>query len=133
MDDNNKTQSPVLTVQNPAGSVNKEMGPVGASTAQVSELQPAGAEVGHAISQELKDLGVEETKERPDLAQTPNVQHAGHSVPVKTEPSGLIQPLLTEEEAVASIRTKKNSDSGRWLAGLILKVLKVMRLREAKI
>lgn len=144
MDDNNKMVNPVQPqvpsaqpalaqpaghVQIPTGSVNKEMGPVGLSSSQLTELQPTGAEVSHNISQELKDLGVEESKDKPDLTQEHKqigVDHAGPHVPAPSSFSGKVSLPMSEEEISKQLKTGRGDDSGKWLARLIQKIIKAM-------
>jgi hypothetical protein len=119
---------PVQPVQNPVGSVNKEVGPVSSA---MSELRPAGSEVSHEISQELRDIGVEEKQDRPDLTDEHKelgVNHAGPHVPVPTRHSGKVKLPMSEEEIESKLRTGQDDDSGKWLAGLVKKVIKVMGL-----
>lgn len=136
MDDNNKivnqSADPVAQinpVQSSTGSANKEMGPVGSSASQLTELQPAGAEVSHNISQELKDLGVEESKDKPDLTREHNqigVSHAGPHVTVPSGASGKVSLPMSEEEINKQLKIGRNDDSEKWLARLIQKIIKAM-------
>lgn len=116
-------------VRSPVGSPNKELGPISEDTTQLNELSPSGAEVNHKISQELKNIGVQETEDRPDLTEDhkqAGINHAGASIPPQTAPTGLIELPLTREEAFAEVKGKKPNDSGWGLGKLVLKVLKVM-------
>lgn len=151
MDDNNKipnqntppvtpsdqAQSVVQPVASPTGdgivssvgSANKEIGPLGESAPQLSEISPAGAEREHNLSQELKDIGVVETKDRPDLTEEhrqAGIEHAGPAVPVPTTAPNSVQYPLSEEEVAVRLKTGRGDDSGKWLARLIKKVIAVM-------
>lgn len=129
--DQMQTQPTVAPVQPvaPVGSVNKETGPIDVGKTKINELSPSSPEVSHEISQELKDIGVEENKDRPDLTfehKEMGIEHAGPYVPVSTSPSNLIQYPMSEEEIADKLKTGQNDDSGKWLAGLVHKIMKVM-------
>jgi len=109
-------------VQPQIGSLNKEVQPA----AGLPELKPAGSEVIHSIDQELKDVGIEEKKDRPDLTQAIDVQHSGSSAPVSTTPSKSIQYPMSEKEIEDKLKTGPADDSGKWLAGLIRKIMKAL-------
>lgn len=139
MNNDNKTsgqpqsQIPAAPVQNPVGLPNKEAEPT--RTSPLSELlTPAGPEVKHNISRELVELGVRETGNNPNLTQEhreAGINHAGESVPPQTAPTGLIKLPLTEEEALAEIKSRKPADSGWGFAALVLKVLKAAGLARS--
>jgi hypothetical protein len=107
------SQVPVLPV---AGVANKELGPVG-----VSEIKPSGPEAKHEIGPELQKLGVQETKNAPDLPfehKQIGMEHSGATVPVPSGPTGLVQ-----------IPGEKNIDnSSTWRNVLTEKVQKVGEL-----
>lgn len=111
----------------PVGSVNKEVGPI---VSPVSEaVKPTDAEP--QISQELKDLGIEAKKDEPNI--TPEhkeigVDHSGPHAPVPTSSSGNVILPMSEKEIESQLKTGQNDDSGKWLAGLLQKIIKAMGL-----
>ena len=111
----------------PAGSVNKETGPVGAPDSEFirpSETEPQ-------INQELKESGVEVKSDNPDLTfehKELGVDHAGSHVPVPSSPSGKVTMPMSEDEVTDELKTGQDDDSGKWLAGLIRKIIKAMGL-----
>lgn len=110
----------------PVGSVNKETGPIDVDKTQISELSPSGAEVSHEISQELKDIGVEEKKDRPDLTSEHKelgLDHAGPHVSVSLSASNKVVMPMSEEEVVDKLKAGQDDDSGKWLAWLMKKII----------
>jgi hypothetical protein len=105
----------------PVGSVNKEVGPVSALApefAKPSEVEPQ-------ISQDLKELGVEAKKEKPDLTfehKEIGIEHAGPHISISNS-SGKITLPMSEEEVDNLLKTGQDDDSGKWLAGLIKKII----------
>lgn len=124
-------QAVVQPVQSatPVGSVNKEAGPVPA-TPPISEfVKPTDAEP--QISQELKDIGVETKSEKPDLTSEHKelgLDHAGSNITVSTQVSTPVKLPMSEEEITDRLKTGQDDDSGKWLAGLIQKIIRVMGL-----
>lgn len=117
--DRNPVSHPVFgnQVQPQMGSLNKEA-PIATG---LPELKPAGPEAKHDIDQQLKDLGVEEKKDSPDLTfehKQIGLEHSGATVPVPPGPTGLVQ--ISQKEDISS--------SGTWLDTLREKVRKVMKL-----
>lgn len=110
----------------PAGSVNKEVGPVVVSDSEF--VKPSEAEP--QISQELKESGVEAKSDKPNLTVEHRglVDHAGSHTPVSTTPSKTIQYPMSEEEIEKQLKAGQDDDSGTWLAGLIKKIMKVLGL-----
>lgn len=125
--DRNPVSVPVSgsQVQPQMGSLNKEA-PIAATG--LSEIRPSGPEVRHEISQESAELGVKEIQDRPDLVQTVDIHHAGPHVPVPSSPSGKVIMPMSEEEITDKLKTGQDDDSGKWLAGLIQKIIKAMGL-----
>lgn len=131
MDDNTKNvnQNPLPVApaepSAPVGSTSKETEPVSAPVSEyvkLSERQPE-------IDQELADLGVKEVSDKPNLTSEHKelgVDHAGLHVPVATSPSGKITMPMSEEEVAEKLKTGQDDDSGKWLAGLIQKIIKVL-------
>ena len=124
--DRNPVSPPVSgnQVQPQMGSLNKEA-PIATG---LSELRPAGPEAKHNIDQEITQLGVREIEDRPDLTQVADVQHAGPSIPVSAMSSASIHYPMSEDEVTKQLKTGQGDDSGKWLAGLIKKVIAVMGL-----
>lgn len=111
----------------PVGSVNKEVGPI---VSPVSEaVKPTDAEP--QISQELKDLGIEAKKDEPNITlehKELGVDHSGPYAPVPTSSSGNVILPMSEKEIESQLKTGQNDDSGKWLAGLLQKIIKAMGL-----
>ena len=109
----------------PVGSPNKETGPVGESISEFvkpSETEPQ-------ISQELKDIGIEEEKDAPDLTfehKKAGIDHAGPYTPFPNQSSGKVKLPMSEAEIENQLKTGQDDDSGKWLAGLIQKIIKAM-------
>lgn len=89
---------------------------------QVSEQEPH-------LAPEVAEAGVEVQQTHPQLTeveQQVGVTYAAEATPVPTQPSGMVQLPMTQQEAEAVLKTKKSvRDSIRWLAALIIKQLKV--------
>jgi hypothetical protein len=115
----------------PVSSPNKEFGSISGDTVQVNEISPSGAEINHEISQELKDIGVKEKEDRPNLTaehKSLGIEHAGPHIPVSTAPSSKEDLPMTKEVADQIYKTSKNDDSEKWYARLIEKIAKIMGL-----
>ncbi len=111
-------------VSQPVGSVAKEHGP----SVGVSEfIKPSGAEASPVIPPEVAEHGVEAVvnEEAPRVTEEQRqvgIEPAKESVPVLTQPTGLVQGPMTEEEARETMKIhKKVSNSIVWLAATILK------------
>jgi|WetSurMetagenome_2_1015567.scaffolds.fasta_scaffold712647_2 hypothetical protein len=122
--------TPQVQVQpvTPVGSVNKEVGPINALALEF--VKPS--EVEPQIDQDLKELGVEAKKEKPDLTsehKEVGIEHAGSHISVSTVPSGKVTLPMSEEEIAEKLKTGQDDDSSKWLAGLINKVIAVMGFR----
>ena len=107
----------------PVGSSNKEA-PI--STVGLSELKPTGQEVEHKIDQELRELGVEEKKDRPNLTSEHKklgLSHAEPHVPVSTIPPSNVVLPMSETEIASKLKAGQDDDSGKWLAGLLNKII----------
>lgn len=105
----------------PVGSANKEVGP---ATAPVSEfVKPS--EVEPQIDQDLKELGIEAKKDAPGVTDehVGIVEHAKQFTPVASSSKGKIVMPMSEEEIADKLKTGQNDDSGKWLAGLIKKII----------
>lgn len=122
--------SAVQTVQPqpvvPVGQPNKEFGPVATSDV----LKPT--ETAPVISPEVAEHGVEVVKSTETVPltledQKHGVTHAKETMPVHTEPKGMVTLPLTQQQAVATLKTTKSvKESIAWLAVLVLKQLKRM-------
>lgn len=124
--DSAKPQSLSQKVQSaqPVGSINKE-----AERGSVSEfLKPTDAEL--PISQELKDIGVEEKKDEPNIADEHRnfIDHAKQFTSVPTTPSDKISLPMSEDKITEELKTAQDDDSSKWFAKLIEKVMKVLGL-----
>lgn len=118
----NRPVAPPVTV----GSANKEAGPL---VSPVSEfVKPTDAEP--QISQELKDIGIEAKKDEPNVTDEHKgiIDHAKQFTPVSTGSSGKVSLPMSETEMLEKIKTGNSDDSGKWLAKLIEKVIKVLGL-----
>ena len=114
---------PVAPVQPsvPVGSVNKEVEPASAPVSEFvkpSEAQPQ-------TDQDLAELGVEAKKDEPNIADEHKdfIDHAGQYTPVSTSPSGKVTMPMSEKEVEDKLKTGQDDDSGKWLAGLIRKII----------
>lgn len=127
--DQTQPQAPQTQVQPvaPVGSVSKETGPVSPNLSEF--VRPSGPEASPNLSQEEKKLGVEVKSDKPNLTfehKELGVDHAGPHVPVPSSPSGKVTMPMSEEEIKDKLKTGQNDDSGKWLAGLIQKVIRAM-------
>jgi hypothetical protein len=67
----------------PIGSAHKEMGPVGTG---MPEVKPSGSEISPELAKELREIGIKEIQERPNLPDDHKqigINHAGDSVPAR--------------------------------------------------
>lgn len=129
MDDTDKTQGQTQTQQQPqmggvATLVKERELPVTSSAGpSVSEfVMPSGSEAEHKIDRELAGMDVRPVTEFPTVG--PEEQKAGireSTPPVKTEPSGLVQTPMTEEEARQTAKHEKPENALKWFAALIVK------------
>ncbi len=111
---------------NPVSPSGKEFGPT--TPASVKEyIQPSQPEV--TLSEEVKEAGVQPSPNTSQPALPPQQKHpqitlAKESVPVQTNPQGVIQLPMQEDRAIEVIKTNKPMESVRWLATLILEQAK---------
>lgn len=122
--DRNPISPPVSgnQVQPQMGSLNKEV-PLATG---LSELRPSGPEINHKLDQELKELGVEERNDKPDLTfehQEIGVKYAGSNVVVQASTPSKVTLPMSDEEIERIMKTGQNDDSGKWLARLIKKII----------
>lgn len=109
------------------GSVNKEAGPVAPPVSEF--VNPTDAEP--QISKELKDLGIEAKSDRPDLTfehQELGMDHAGSNIAPVIQSSTPVKLPMTEEEIADKLKAGESDDSGKWLAGLVQKIIKALGL-----
>lgn len=134
MNDNTKNVSqntpppiPAVAPSAPVGTINKETGHIASPVSEF--IKPTEAEP--RISQKLKESGVEVKSDKPDLTfehKELGMDHAGPHVPVSILPSSSIQYPMSEEEITDKLKTGQNDDSGKWLAGLLQKIIRVIGL-----
>lgn len=118
---------PAQSAQRPTGSLNKEVGPI---VSDVSEfVKPTDTEP--QIDKDLEELGIEARKDEPNIADESKqvIDHAKQFSPVPSFPSGKISLPMSENEVADRLKTGQDDDSGKWLAGLIRKIIAVMGLR----
>lgn len=106
----------------PIGSANKE---AGISTAPVSDfIKPS--ETQPQIDKDIAELGVEAKSDKPGLTfehKALGVDHAGSNIVVATHASSPVTLPMTEEEIADKLKAGEDDDSGKWLAGLIKKII----------
>lgn len=138
---NDKTRvssQPVISSQpvgqsSPVGLSQKEQAPISAKVeSEVSEIIEESAKEP-SVPTEVREAGVEIVSD--DLTLTDEhkaigMEHAGESTPVSTQPSGLTK-IMSEEEALKTIKTTSNADSKHWLAVLIEKIYKAIKSLKA--
>ncbi len=108
-----------------AGSANKETGPVSTSVSEF--VKPTDTEP--QIDEDLAELGIEAKKENPDLTdehKQAGIGYAKETTPVPSQPTGAVKLPMSEEEVADTLKIGQDDDSGKWLAGLIRKVIKAM-------
>jgi hypothetical protein len=105
----------------PVGSPNKETGPVVSLGNEFIKPSEAGPQVDGT----LKELGVEAKKDEPNLSDEHKgiMEHAKEFTPVSASPSGNVVMPMSEEEIANKLKTGQDDDSGKWLAGLIKKII----------
>lgn len=106
----------------PAGSVNKEVGPIGSPVSEF--VKPS--EVEPQIDKDIAELGVEAKKEEPNITDEHKgiIEQAKQYTPVSSSPTGKVTLPMTEEEIADKLKTGQDDDSGKWLADLIQKISK---------
>ncbi|MCL5970181.1 MAG: hypothetical protein M1450_01610 [Patescibacteria group bacterium] len=122
---------PQVAVQQapPAGSVNKEAGPVAMSN--ISEVVRPSETEPVIEDKEVKEAGVETVTDVPKLTHEhieAGINVSPQIAPVVTSPTGLVKPPLTEEEAKKILKFhKKISNSIVWMAAEVLRQLKIIK------
>lgn len=126
--DKNPVSVPVSgnQVQPQMGSLNKEKVPIGQNLSEF--VKPTDTEP--QINQELKDLGIEAKKDEPNITDEHRgvIEHAKQFTPIPLSPSGKVSLPMSEEEVAEKLKTAQDDDSGKWLAGLIQKIIRVLGL-----
>jgi len=97
----------------------------------VSEfVKPSGVEAEPRIHDELEKIGVRRVREFPEVGHEEQGIGIKESMPpVKTEPTGLVQTPMTEEEAKQTLKHEKPTASIMWIAALVVKYFKKMHRR----
>lgn len=127
MDDSTQKQNNIA--QTPAdltSTPNKEV-----EIAPTSDYLTPSAEIESIIKdKEVKDAGVTEVSPAPSLDQShfkAGMRHAGSTVPVPTEPTGIVKLPMTHGQALQQTKGSTD-DAATWLANFILRFLKKMRV-----
>lgn len=113
------------------GLAQKEQAPVVSATvaSEVSSIIRE-SETKHNIPQEVRDAGLEEVREKFDLAH--QQIETGVESPRESKPVVRPEVPMEELEALEIIRTTKKSDSRHWLAVLVEKIFKQFRMEQSK-
>lgn len=116
---------PVVPVA-PIGSANKEAGPVGSPISEF--VKPTETEP--EITKELKDLGVEAKKDEPNVTDEHKafIDHAKQFASVQAPASSKVTLPMSEDEIADKLKTGQDDDSGKWLAGIVQKVIRAFGL-----
>lgn len=113
--------------QTPVNIPQKEQQPIGGTSyiekvERQPEIPPEVAKIGvqpvsgPTLTAEDKKIGIMEAKEE---------------VPVSTEPEGLVQLSLTEQEARSALKIHKNiAGAIVWLANFVLRQFKIIKLKK---
>jgi hypothetical protein len=120
---NNDLPQPVPT---PVSMPNKEV-----ELAPTSDYVTPSSEIESIIKdKEVADAGVKEVGQAPKLTEEhfkTGMKHAAESIPVSTEPTGVIKLPMTQSQAQQQAKGS-TTDAATWLANFILKFLKKMRV-----
>jgi hypothetical protein len=106
----------------PTGSLNKETGPVSAASSEFVK----STDTEPQIDKDLKELGIEAKKEKPDLTfehKRIGVEHAGPHVSVSAVSSSKVVLPMSEEEIAEKLKTGQDDDSEKWHAALLNKII----------
>lgn len=108
----------------PTGSANKETGPISAPDAEF--MQPTDVEP--QIDKDIAELGVEAKKDEPNITDEHKgiIEHAKQYSPISSASAGKVTMPMSEEEIADKLKTGQDDDSGKWLASLIQKIIKVI-------
>ena len=128
MDDNSQKQNQddnqVQQPPNPVSIPQKEV-----EVAPVSDYIVA-SETAPKIEKEVAEAGVKEVDQAPKLTEEhfkTGIKHAPESTPVQREPTGQVKLPMTQSQAQQQAKGS-TTDATTWLANLILRLLKKMRL-----
>lgn len=89
------------------------------------------SEVEPEIHPEVEQAGIEKVSELPEMKEEhkeAGIGLAKEAIPVQTKPTGVVQLPMTEKEADRQIKSTGDTDSPHWLAVLIKKLWKRLRL-----
>lgn len=136
LQDQNSTQVPVqqqvpIANQTPVGIGQKEQGIVTSVDINVKPLDTElikPSEIEPQIHPEAHEAGVEKVSDIPELTKEHEkigIQHAKESVPVSTQPTGVVQ-LMEEVEAKGG-KIKGDEESVHWLWVLLNRVTKHLK------
>lgn len=108
----------------PTGSVNKEVGPIASPVSEF--LKPTDVEP--QIDKDIAELGVEAKKDEPNITDEHKgiIEHAKQYSPISSTSTGKVIMPMSEEEIADKLKTGQDDDSGKWLASLIQKIIKVI-------
>ena len=120
-------QNPVSTpasgsvAVSPVGSSNKEASPIGTPNSEFikpSEIEPQ-------IDKDIKELGVEAKKDEPNIGDEHKhiINHAKQFIPASSSLSSKITMPMSETEIASKLKAGQDDDSGKWLAGLLNKII----------
>lgn len=128
------TQTQPTQPISPLSTPHKEAGPVPQPEEKVQPyIEPSGAETQPVVPEELAEHGVEAvpSSEQADLTieqRQAGIEPAKESVSVATAPTGVVKlPTIDEANHIAKTH-KKVSDSIVWLAALIIKHAKKIKI-----
>ncbi|MBI2622018.1 hypothetical protein HYW66_00050, partial [Candidatus Microgenomates bacterium] len=113
------------TAQQPVSGPQKEQEPIAGRSyieqvERAPEIPPEVAQVGVAPISQTAPL----TKEDREAG----IIEAGEAVPTKTEPEGLVNLPLTEQEARSALRIHKNiKEAIVWLANFVLRQFRIFQ------
>ena len=117
----------------PVSLPQKEQAPIISNDLASELIKPSEEEP--KIPQEVKEIVKVESDKIPltEEHKALGIKHAKESTLAQTQPSGMVKLPMTENEALKIIKTTKNSDSKHWLAVLIEKIYKQLRVVREKI
>ncbi len=134
---NSEVQTKSSQSYHPVSSLHKEQTPIRSNEAmhvsEASESQPE-------ISAELKEIGVEESKDDEQLKLSASQELAGlepakESVPMNSHIAASMkfpQQPFTGNEAADIIKTTSPDESKHWLAVLVLSILHKLHIKELR-
>jgi hypothetical protein len=111
----------------PVGSANKEVGPIAAPVSEFAKSSEAELQV----DRDLRELGVEAEKEKPELTnehKLAGIEYSGVYAPTPTASTSPVKLPMTEKEIQNKLRGQ-DDDSGKWFAWLLRKIITVMSIK----